>query len=214
MKKRLHQLLEQRETNEISDLAAGRRRVLGVLTSLTYDPDPLIVWRAIEAMGVAAGRIARDDPEFVRNHLRRLLWLISEESGGQCWRAPEAMAEIVVLRPDLFGEYAPIVVFLLREMADEDLDYFRPGVLWAIGRLGALADEHIPEVLDAITGALDDADPQARGMAVWCLGQIGRSDLLAARPDLADDEGPVELYEDGGLKRTSVGCLSRRALGS
>jgi hypothetical protein len=214
VKKRLHQLLEQRETNEISDLAAGRRRVLGVLTSLTYDPDPLIVWRAIEAMGVAAGRIARDDPEFVRNHLRRLLWLISEESGGQCWRAPEAMAEIVVLRPDLFGEYAPIVVFLLREMADEDLDYFRPGVLWAIGRLGVLADEYIPEVLDAITGALDDADPQARGMAVWCLGQVGRADLLAARPDLADDEGPVELYEDGGLKRTSVGCLSRRALGS
>ncbi|MHC4082909.1 MAG: DVU0298 family protein [Planctomycetota bacterium] len=214
MKKRLRQLLEQRDTNGITALAADRRRTLGVLTSLTYDADPQIVWRAIEAMGLAASRIAQDDPEFVREHLRRLLWLISEESGGQCWRAPEAMAEVVRHRPDLFGDYAPIVVFLLREMAEEDLEHFRPGILWAIGRLGTLAGDHVGEVLPAITAALDDSDPQARGMAVWCLERLGRADLLAGRPDLAEDEDPVDLYEDGRLEHTSVGRLSRRVLGS
>jgi hypothetical protein len=212
VKQRLRQLLEQRNTNEISTLAARRRRVLSVLTSLTYDAEPQIVWRAIEAMGLAAGRIAQDDPEFVRDHLRRLLWLISEESGGQCWRAPEAMAEIVFRSPDLFTEYAPIVVFLIREMAEEDLESFRPGILWAIGRLGDLASDHVPEVLDAIKSALDDSDPQARGMAVWCLGQLGRTPALADRPELLEDEGAVDLYEDGRLNRTSVGGLSRRVL--
>ncbi|MHC4274837.1 MAG: hypothetical protein ACYSUR_14380, partial [Planctomycetota bacterium] len=79
MKKHLRQLLEEQKSNEISDLAGRKRRVLGALLSLTFDPDPQIVWRAIEAMGLAAGRIARDDPDYVRNHLRRLYWLISEE---------------------------------------------------------------------------------------------------------------------------------------
>jgi hypothetical protein len=136
-------------------------------------------------MGLAAGRIAQDDPEFVRDHLRRLLWLISEESGGQCWRAPEAMAEIVFRSPE-------------------------PGILWAIGRLGDLASDHVPEVFDAIKSALDDSDPQARGMAVWCLGQLGHTRVLAARPELLADEGPVHLYEDGFLNRVTVGELVRR----
>jgi hypothetical protein len=214
VKQRLRQLLEHHDTGEISDLAGRRRRVLGVLISLTYDADPQIAWRAVEAMGLAAGRIAEDDPEFVRDHLRRLLWLISEESGGQCWRAPEAMAEIVRHRPDVFGDYAPIVVSLLREMAEEDLERFRPGVLWGIGRLAGVAGDHIAEVLPAITAALDDSDPQSRGMAVWCLEQVGRTDLLAGRPDLSGDEGPVDLYDHGRLERTSVGRLTRRGRGS
>ena len=65
-----------------------------------------------------------------------------------------------------------------------------------------------------MTAALDDADPQARGMAVWCLGEIGQPDLLAVRPDLLADDGLVELYEDGSLQHTSVGGLARRVLGS
>jgi methylated-DNA-[protein]-cysteine S-methyltransferase len=214
VKKHLRQLLEEQKSNEISDLAGRKRRVLGALLSLTFDPDPQIVWRAIEAMGLAAGRIARDDPDYVRNHLRRLYWLISEESGGQCWRAPEAMAEVIIQQPQHFADYTPIVVFLIQEMAEEDLQRFRPGTLWAIGRLAAVAGDHIQEILPRVTAALDDADPQARGMAVWCLGQVGRADLVAGRPDLMADLGPVDLYEDGVLNRMTVGTLVRRVLGS
>jgi hypothetical protein len=198
----------------LAAIALETKRVLGLLVSLTFDTDEQVGWRAVESMGLAAARIADRDPEYVRNHLRRLLWLISEESGGQCWRAPEAMAEVVVHRPDLFGDYAPIVVFLLREMAEEDLQRFRPGVLWAIGRLGGLAGDHVPEVLAEITAALDDANPQSRGMAVWCLGRVGRTDVLAERSGLREDDGAVDLYEDGQLERTSVGALTRRVLGS
>jgi hypothetical protein len=208
----LRRMLEQRQFGQVADLALARKRVLGSLISLTFDPDPQIGWRAVEGMGLAAKRIAERDPDSIRDHLRRLLWLISEESGGQCWRAPEAMAQVVFHCPDLCGDYAPIVVFLIREMAEEDLDRFRPGVLWAIGRLGSLAADHVPEVFDAITSALDDSDPQARGMAVWCLGQLGHGRVLADRPELIEDEGTVDLYEDGLLNRTSVGGLSRRVL--
>jgi methylated-DNA-[protein]-cysteine S-methyltransferase len=212
IKKKLHELLDQGRFEQIAAMASEKKRVLGILVSLTFDPDPQIGWRAVEAMGVTADRIAEDDPEYVRGHLRRLYWLLSEESGGICWRAPEAMAEIVRHRPKLFADYALIVVSLIREMAEEDLDHFRAGALWAIGRLGAVAGDHIQAVLSSITSALDDSDPQVRGMAVWCLGQVGQAKLLADRSDLLSDEGPVDLYEDGRLKRTSVCDLVRRAL--
>jgi hypothetical protein len=204
MKKRLRRLLEQQNTEEIADLAGRQRRVLSTLISLTFDRDPLIGWRAVEAVGRAAERIAQDDPDCVRDHLRRLHWLLNEESGGVCWRAPEAMAEIVRREPSLFADYIPIVVSLILNLAREDIEHFRTGILWAIGRLGAAAGDHVRDVLPAIALALDDA--------VWCLGQVGQARLLAGRPDLLSAEGTVDLYEDGVLDRTSVCHLVRRAL--
>jgi hypothetical protein len=211
MKKRLRQLLQQQDTHEIAELAGRKRRVLGALVSLTFDRDPLIGWRAVEAMGVAAERIARDDPDCVRDHLRRLHWLLSEESGGICWRAPEAMAEIVRRSPALFRDYVAIVVSLIEEMADEDLRHFRTGILWAIGRLGPIPDKELDAVLPRVKACLDHPDPQVRGMAVWCLGQRGRGELVANRDDLLADEAPVALYEEGRLVGVSVGELARRS---
>ena len=212
MKKRLRHLLQKHHLEEIADLALSKRRVLGLLISLTYDRDPLIGWRAIEAMGVAAELVAQNDPDCVRDLLRRLHWLISEESGGICWHAPEAMAEIVHRNAETFRDYVPIIVWLLREMAEEDLIHFRAGILWAIGRLGPLADKQFDSVAPATRSCLDHADPQVRGMAVWCMVQCGRRQLLAAREDLLADDAPVTFYKDGQLDDTSVSQLVRHAL--
>ena len=207
MKKQIRQLLEHRDLDALAALAARKRRVLDLLISLTFDSDPLIGWRAVEGMGVAADRIADDDPDRVRQHLRRLYWLLSEESGGICWRAPEAMAEIVRRRPRMFADYVPIVVSLIDEMAEEDLTHFRPGILWAIGRLGRLAEREVDAALSTITVCLDHPDCQVRGMAAWCLLQCGRGDIPAQRMNLLSDGGPIETYTDGTLVRTTVGQL-------
>jgi AraC family transcriptional regulator of adaptative response/methylated-DNA-[protein]-cysteine methyltransferase len=212
MKKQLRRLLQDRDFDGVAVAAGRKRRALGVLTSLTFDADPQTSWRAVGAMGVAAQRIAEDDPEYVREHVRRLYWLLSEESGGVCWRSPEAMAEIVRRMPRLLADFVPIVVNLIVSLEEEDLRHFRPGVLWAIGRLGGTAGEHIQPVLPAIIAALDHADPQVRGMAVWCLGQVAQGQRLAGRRDLLLDEGQVDLYEDGSVNRTRVGELVRRVL--
>jgi hypothetical protein len=213
MKSLLRELLVEGRLEEIAGLARQKRRVLASLVSLTYDADPLVGWRAVEAMGRAAAAIAPADPQCVRNHLRRLYWLLSEESGGLCWRAPEAMAEIVCRAGPAAAEYGPIILSLPVSMAAEDLEHFRSGILWAIGRLGPAAAPQLDICLPAVAAALDHADSQVRGMAVWCLGQVGRKDLLAARRDLPGDEGVVDFYEDGCLGRTSVGGLLERALG-
>lgn len=209
MKKRLRQLLEKRSFDEIANQAVRKRRVLNHLISLTFDQDAQIGWRAVQAMGVAAERIAPNDSDRVRDQVRRLYWLISEESGGICWRAPEAMAEIVRRMPDLCADYVSIIVLLLREMAEEDLAHFRVGILWAIGRLGPIAEKELAAVLPAIQACLDHDDSQVRGMAVWCLGQCGREATVLQVSHLPADEGPVEFYEDGCLSTTTVGELVR-----
>ncbi len=212
LKRTVRVLLEEGRLDGIAALAAARARVLDVLLALTYDPDARTAWRAVEAMGAAAERIAARDPDRVREHLRRLLWLLSEESGGICWRAPEAMAEIVARRPDLFGDWVPVIAHLVVETAEEDLQHFRAGMLWAIGRLGPLASGDALDVLSAVTAALGHADPQVRGMAVWGLGRLGHRDVLSRWPGLGQDGGRVEVYEDGEVGASTVGSLYESAL--
>jgi HEAT repeat protein len=212
MRRQLRELLAAGDLQAVARLADHRTRVLGDLLPFTYDPDPRIAWRAVEATGVAGARMADRAPDAVREHLRRLYWLLSEESGGICWRAPEAMAEIVGRRPDLYGDYVPIILHLITEMAEEDLGHFRTGLLWAIGRLGEVAADEVADVLPALEAALDHPDAQVRGMAVWALAQVGRADLLDGHPDLLADEAPVDLYENGVFGPTSVGSLARRSV--
>ncbi len=210
-RRRLRELLSEGDVERVAHLAESRSRILGDLVPITYDADTTVAWRAVEAIGLCAARVADRDPGVGREQLRRLFWLLSEESGGICWRAPEAMAEIVRRRPDLYADWIPIVTHLLVELAEEDLRHFKPGVLWAIGTLGPLTDGQLDEVLPAIVAALDDPDPAARGMAVRALDRVGRADLLAGREDLLDDEGTVELYENRISTEVTVGSLAREA---
>lgn len=211
MKQDVRGYLERQQFDAIADAAGKKKRIMGVLVSLTYDANPVIAWRAVEAMGSAAERVAESNPEFVRGHLRRLHWLLSEESGGICRHAPQAMAEIVRRNPELFSDYTPIVASLLVDMAEEDLaSGFRPAVLWAIGRLGSEAADHIEAVVPAVAKCLDDPDPQVRGMAVWCLVQTGNERILTDKANLQSDDGPVDLYEDGQIHRTCVRELVQR----
>jgi hypothetical protein len=214
LKEDLRDLLARGRLEEIAELAVRRRRSLGSLVSLTFDRDPLVSWRAIEAMGLACDRIAEEDPECVRQHVRRLYWLITEESGGICWRAPEAMAEVVHRQSKLLADFVPIVAHLLVEMAEEDLEHFRAGTLWAIGRLFPACRDYIPDLVGAIVSALDDPNSQARGIAAWCLAAVGEAERLREHPDLLADGGPVALYEDRQVVCTSVGGLVHRALDS
>jgi HEAT repeat protein len=212
LKSTLRGLLLNRELEQIADLAPTRKRVLPSLVALTYDSEPIVAWRAVEAVGIAASRIAQHDPDFVREQLRRLLWLISEESGGVCWHAPQAMAEIVRLEPQLYADYIPIVASLIDNIEKEDLEHFRAATLRAIGRLAPIARDHLPDVLPAVMASLRDPDPQVRGLAAWCLQQLGESEALAGDSALAADMGPVLLYEHGQLVNTTVSQIVRRVI--
>ncbi len=212
LKRTLRDLLQHSALEDVAELALGTRRVLGTLIALTFDSDPEIGWRAVEAMGMAGQRVAARDPAYVKNHMRKLYWLITEESGAVFWKAPECMAELAARLPELLREFVPIAFHLIETMEEEDLGHFRPAALWAVGRLAQTPGTNLPEVLPRVLEALDNASPQVRGMAAWAVGEVGRGSVLAERDGLAADTGVVYLYRNRILEETTVGAIVRDLL--
>lgn len=130
-------LLQSADLDAVAALAASRRSVLSALTALSYHSDPSVQERAIEAFGLSAASLAARDPEAVRIHLRRLFWLLTDESGGIGWRAPELIGAALANCPGQFDEFLSPLVHLL-DLEPEDLPRFRPSILIALARLSVL----------------------------------------------------------------------------
>jgi HEAT repeat protein len=63
-----------------------------------------------------------------------------------------------------------------------------------------------------ILPALEDDDPQARGLAAWALGKLREPGARKGLENLLGDDSPVNLYDQGELRRTTVARLAREAL--
>jgi hypothetical protein len=214
LKKTVRQMLLDGKLEEVAELSRDQQKVLGTLITLTFDTELLVVWRAVEAMGLSIREVARVDRSQAKEHMRRLYWLITEEAGAVFWRAPECMAECCASEPKFFKTHIPIAFHLLETLEEEDLEHFRPGAIWAIGRLKDLARDDLPTVLPLLIDALDRPESQARGMAAWCLGEVGEAQVMEGRPDLLEDQGPVFLYRNRLVEETVVGQVVRDALGA
>jgi hypothetical protein len=125
----VRKLLEIRDRDGVR--AWGRRdsQALRTLSSMLFETDVLMRWRAIEAMGIVAAEISRNNSEAVRRLIRRLLWLMNDESGGLCWHAPEALAEILHGCDSSFDEFREILLSFLHE------EPFEVGSRLAVARL-------------------------------------------------------------------------------
>jgi hypothetical protein len=213
LKGQLEGFLEKGDFTAIAAYARDRKRTLSLLTGITYHPQPLIAWRAVQGLGVAAREIASRDPEFVRGHLRRLNWLVSDESGGIGWHAPESIGEIITQCPGLFDEFtAPLFHFL--DMEKEDAPRFRVGTLWAIGRVAKGKPESIAPVLGLIHACTSQQDIQTRGMALWCLLQSWQKAPIKQLQNLCEDQGEFSLYQDGNFTTVRISMLAQRLLSS
>jgi hypothetical protein len=121
------------------------------------------------------------------------------------------MGEIIRSQPERFLEFVPILISVLT-MGEEDATRFRAGTLWAIGRLGDVMPRAVQSAIPWIIPCLKSSDPQTRGMAAWCLVQLGASEQLVSHEALLEDEGPVDTYADSQLVSTCVRDLARAAL--
>lgn len=187
MKADLRRLLQDGDLAAIAAWAGRQRRVLSYLTALTYDPDPQVAGRAIEAFGLAASAISEVDPEFVRGHLRRLFWLLNDESGGIGWRAPELIGEVLRRQPHRFAEFIPNLLWLL-DMETEDAPRFQASILRGILAVGQATD--LAQVISSVKGTtarqaaglpgftellyplLTADNEEVRSLARQCLNQV------------------------------------------
>ncbi|MEG6616773.1 HEAT repeat domain-containing protein [Peptococcaceae bacterium 1198_IL3148] len=182
------------------------KRILRYLMRLTYATDELLRYRAIEALGLVAGVIAQNDPDTILDLIRRLIWSMNDESGAQSWSAPETIAEIIYNQPDMYHQFASVMI---RASIDEEI--FQQGMLWAVGRLSAKVD-YIRKILPEMTSFLDHHKANLRGYAAWALGQAGASEALDKLRRLESDNHTVRIYIEGQMYQKTVGQLASESI--
>ncbi len=183
-------------------LAGREAKVAAILMQFFYDPHDLLQWRALEALG----HVARAYPEQVRKLINRLLYLLNEDSGSTGWGAAAALGEIGRQQLPLVSEITPMFVGFLE-------DSFAQGpMLWGLGRLAEVRPEIVAEFAPIIVQFLTNTQAQLRAYAAWCLGKLRYAAAAPELQALQPDAAPVQIYDHGELRDTTVGQVALEAL--
>ena len=201
-------LLLLRDRKGLLQWSGRRRNHYRVVMSLVYDSDELVRRRAIEAIGRLAGSQDRHDLEKVRDLIRRLLWLMNDESGGLGWQAPEMIGEILVNVPALIGGYAHLLPAFLDE------EPFERGAQQAIYRVATVNPQPFAESAGRLRDSLNDPDPATRVYAALALMAIEADTNGNGIKGLRTDPGKLSWYDfsTGELSRSTVRNEMERVL--
>lgn len=214
LKKSIHHALESNDLNAIASMAIKNRKAISLLVRIAYDKDTLIGWRAIKAVGLIAEGLAPNDPEFLRELIRKLLWSLNDESGGIGWAAPELIGEVIASSPQSFKELIPP----LTQAFDAEEATFRPGVVYALGRIAETAPEIAAQYQRIIISSLVERSALTRiyGLMLierlwhaaqkngfWSPEYISRIKHVIAR--LTSDKEEAWVYDENNFENVMVG---------
>jgi hypothetical protein len=166
MKKFILHALEMNDLDDVVRLAQKDRKTLSLLIRMAYDKETLVGWRAIKAVGRIAKVLVKTEHEFLRIAIRKLLWSLSDESGGIGWAAPELLGEIVSADPEGFADIIPLIA----EVYNIEEKTFRPGVMYALVRIAEVSPELVADYQKIIIRSLMDTDPLIK---IYTLEMVG-----------------------------------------
>ncbi len=215
LKKTIHHALETNDLDAVVSLAKENRRVLSLLVRIAYDKDTLVGWRAIKAIGFSAKALVKTDYDFLRETVRRLLWSLTDESGGIGWAAPELLGEIVSADPHRFSDIVPLIAGVY----DIEEEVFRPGVLYALGRIAQADPALMIPYKDLIKRVLSDDGPLSRVYALDLLktlkSRMSGKELDIFRKmatNLLSDHSEAWVYTNDGFVNMEVREAARAAI--
>ena len=207
LKAQMRRLLQEedfeRAMRSLEDLPA--RRAVNPLFGFFCSGDALLRWRAVSGMGAVVSRLADAEMESARVVMRRLMWMLNDESGGIGWGAPEAMGEITARHAALADEFAGILVSYVRTDCNFlEHPVLQRGLLWGLGRLAHARPQMAADAVPFVEPFLESTDPSHRGHAAWFLTAY---ETPPRRPDeggLTADPAPFTFYYDGSLIEATV----------
>ena len=202
LRQEIRELLARGDYPELVNLAGLETPVTGLLMQFLYDPHDPLHWQALEGLG----HVAHGHPQQVQKIITRLLWLLNEDSGSCGWGAAAALGEIGRHELSVVQYIIPMFCGFLEET------FSRAPMLWGIGRMAEVHPGELHEVIPYILACLEDDAPQVRGLSAWALGKLKEREAKQLLEKLLDDEGPVEIYDQGELRRTTVSQLAKEAL--
>ncbi len=199
----IRRLLIERNEGELSAWAQRERSPFRPVASLLFDSDELIRWRAIEALGWIARQEYAKDPERVRRFIRRILWLMNDESGGICWNGPEVIGEVLRNGPPLVSEYGVLLPGFFTE------EPFEAGSRWAVGRAAVVDKTPFLPNVDALVTSLDHSNSDIRGFSLIALKALDHPISKENSDRLKADRSVLSIYdfESGQLIRKQIAEL-------
>jgi len=214
LKRTLLLALEQNDLDLVVSIARQDRKALSQLIRISYDKDTLAGWRAIKAIGRAARELVKTDEDFLRTLIRKLLWSLSDESGGIGWSAPEILGEIVSAAPDRFNDFIPLIA----EVYEVEEKVFRPGVVYALARIGEVAPERVVMYQKIIIMGITDQDPLVKVNTLDLIDKLWNvvnkeqkwskeylDKIVSSIIYLKNDAAVVWIYSDSGFIDVQVG---------
>ncbi len=219
LKKSVQHALESNDLDAIVALAKENKRVLSHLVRSAYEKDTLVAWRAIKAVGLVARELVMTDYDFLRETCRKLLWSLSDESGGIGWSAPELLGEIVSADPEKFSDIIPLIA----QVYDLEEDVFKPGVVYALGRIAQIAPGKIMGFQKVIIMSLVDKGPLTNIYALELVGNVWdivsrenswsdeyKRRIAVAVKNLVTNKKVAWLYQDSNFIEYEVGEYSKK----
>ena len=148
-------------------------RVIRFLNSQLYRGDPEVKWKAVRALGAVAGDAGILDHQRTTDLLRRFVWALNDESGAVPFGVPEAIGEILAVRPEFQPAFLPILCSLLTEDEMIQTGPIEQGALWGVGRVGRPAGDYSKTVVSTVRLASEShPDPETRKIAAASLQAI------------------------------------------
>lgn len=224
IKKEVISLLEHNDWEKISEELKQfpPKDLINPLFSAICRAENRIRWHGISAFGQVVSQMAEEEMEDARVIMRRFLWSLNDESGGIGWGAPESMGEIICKHPKLAEEYLHMLISYTRDDGPElfqdgnflELPELQRGLLWGLGRAAASRAKMLNDlgVGTDIEQYLLSKDPVILSMAIWCLGQLQRTEAEEIIKSFIEDSRQVSFYYDGRYIESTVAEFARRAL--
>lgn len=141
-------------------------------------------WKAIIAFGYVVSKIAEIELEKARIVIRRLIWMLNEESGSMAWGVPEGFAEALYNHKVLKNEYLSIFISYIwnpednqKYKADNYLEFppAQRGVIWGIGRLAQNYKKELFEKrahFHVYKHLIESQDLAVKFLSLWTLNNL------------------------------------------
>lgn len=218
LKKKLSEILKSDEWQSKFEefIDSEDSNITSILSSLAYDTDLLLRWRAISAFSILAK--SYDDIEKTRILIRRCIWNLTEEAGAVGWGSPEIIGVLISDNRKLAEEYTSILVSYTDEREDGPENFLehtelRKGVIWAIA---AVAERHPDLVLKEENVILqrfkieEEAEIliQLCRIAAFCKMEKTIEYIIKLFPDQRE----ADVYIQNELRKLSVSDIGHRTM--
>lgn len=189
------------------------RKLVGPLMGNLCNTDPTLRWHSVTGLGMVAERLFQEDPESVRWIMRRLIWMLNDESGGIGWGCGEAMGEIIARVPKVAQEYHRIPVSYMDPEGNHlENPLLQRGVLWGLCRMAGVSKAYVQGIEKFLYFYLESKDTEILVPALYLCQKTGGMELLPQVEALCQDEGEALFYVDEEFTPVKIADLAEKTL--